>query len=138
MAGSSPAKAMIAMSLTTDFAFALLCITVAIGAGLAIHYLRGAALRRPPWPIALVHAVLGAAGLTILVLALRRGLPPSDAGTTGFGPAAAVLIGLALALGLVIARAAWRGRRPAGILVAIHAGLAFAGFVVLWTLVSLG
>jgi hypothetical protein len=123
------------MALT--LAFAILSVAVAIGAGLAIHYLRGPSLRRSPWPIALVHAALGATGLVILVLALRRGLPPSAAGTAGFGPVAAGLIGLAFVLGLFIARAAWRGRRPAGILVAIHAGLAIAGFVVLWTLVSL-
>jgi hypothetical protein len=84
-----------------------------------------------------VHGTLGAAGLAVLLFALNRGLPRSATGTTGFGPAAALLLGLALAAGLAIAFAAVRQRRPAGLLVAIHASLAVAGFVVLWTLVSL-
>jgi hypothetical protein len=45
-----------------------------------------------------------------------------------------VFIALALVLGLTIAL--FRVR-PIGVLVAFHAGLAIAGFVVLWTLVSL-
>jgi hypothetical protein len=121
-----------------SLAFAILCVAAAIGGGLAIQHLRRAPERRPPWPIPLAHGALGAAGLAMLLWALRRGLPPSTMGTAGFGPAAALLLGLALALGLVILQAAWRGRRPPGVLVAIHASLALAGFVVLWTLVSLG
>ena len=74
----------------------------------------------------------------MLLVALRRGLPPSAAGTTGFAPAAAILLGFALAAGLLIAVATYRRRRPAGLLVAIHVSLAVAGFVVLWTVMSLG
>jgi uncharacterized iron-regulated membrane protein len=58
-------------------------------------------------------------------------------GTARFGPLAALLLGLALALGLVLARAAWRRRQPAAILVASHAGLAIAGLVLLLALVAL-
>jgi len=65
-------------------------------------------------------------------------LPPSATGTTGFGPAAAVLVSVALMLGLAIAHAAWRRRRPAGVLVGIHVSVAVAGFVVLWALLGLG
>lgn len=119
-------------------AFAILCGAVAIGAWLAIQRLRGATAGRPPWPAPFAHGALGTAGLAILIRVLRHGLPPSAMGTTGFGPAAALLLGLALALGLVIAYAASRQRRPAGLLVAIYASLAIAGFVALWTLVGLG
>lgn len=120
-----------------NLAFYLCCAAVALGAGLAVHFLRGPALRRPPWPLPLAHGALGAAGLAALILALRRGLPASPWGTAGFGPAANVLLALALALGLAIALVGWR-RRPPGLLVAVHASIAVAGFVVLWTLVSLG
>ena len=117
-----------------ETAFYILCATVALGSASALPYLRVTA-RRLPWPIRLAHGVLGAAGLAVLFGALYRGLPPSMMGTAGFGPASAVFIGLALILGLaiVLCRA-----RPPGVLVAFHAGLAIAGFVVLWTVVSLG
>ena len=107
---------------------------VVLGVGLAIHYLRGLA-SRPAWPLRFAHAVFGAAGLAVALAALRRGSPPSAMGTAGFAAAAAVLLGLALlfGVGIVLLR-----RRPPGVLIAIHAGLAVAGFVVLWTLVSLG
>ena len=122
------------INVSVDFAFAILCVAVAIGAALAIRYLYRPSLRAP-WPIPLAHGALGAAGLAVLLLVLRKGLPPSSAGTAGFGPTAAALLALALALGLAIGLSR---RRPPGLLVAIHAGLAIAGFVVLWTLVSLG
>jgi hypothetical protein len=122
--------------LTIDIsaAFCLCCAAVVIGAGLAIPYFRGS-YRRLPWPIGVVHGVLGAAGLAALLLVLRHGPPPSGMGTTGFPPAAAALLGIALLLGLAIGL---RRRHPASVLVALHAGLAIAGFVVLWTVVSLG
>lgn len=126
------------MHFSLEAAFYILCAAVALGGGLAIHFMRGKELRRPPWPVPAVHGVLGAAGLAVLLFVLRRGLPPSAEGTAGFGPAAAVLLGLALAAGLGIALAACRGRRPPGLLVAVHASLAIGGFVVLWTVVSLG
>jgi hypothetical protein len=122
------------MTSNINVALYILCAAVVIGAGLAFPYLRGAA-RRLPWPVGVVHGALGAAGLVGLSLALRHGLPPSAMGTAGFAPAAALLLGIALLLGLVIGL---RRRRPAGVLVAVHASMAIAGFVVLWTVVSLG
>lgn len=120
--------------MTVNLAFWLLCAALALGAVLALPYLRVAA-HRSPWRIRVAHGVLGAAGLATLFRALYRGLPPSGMGTAGFGPAAAVLIAVALMLGLAIAL--FRVRPP-GVLVAFHAGLAIAGIVVLWTVVSLG
>jgi|SRR5215472_7096100 len=123
-----------ASSLALDLAFWVLGAAVAFGGVLALPYLhRG--LRRLPWAARLAHGGVGAAGLALLLLALFRGLPPSAMGTTGFGPAAAVFFALALVLGLALA--VFRVR-PAGVLVAFHAGLAIAGFVVLWTLLTLG
>ncbi len=132
MAGSSPAKGIELSYL--QLAFYILCATVVLGSALALPYLRVTA-RRLPWPIRLVHGVFGAAGLVVLLWALYRGLPASAMGTAGFGPASAVFVGLALILGFAILL--FRVRPP-GVLVAFHAGLAIAGFVVLWTVLSLG
>ncbi|HLY80848.1 MAG TPA: hypothetical protein VKQ70_15805 [Caulobacteraceae bacterium] len=116
-------------------AFALLCAAAALGGGLALVYLQG---RRPGAWVALAHGALGAAGLVFLLLALGRGLPPGAMGTAGFAPMAAGLLALALALGIAMEAAAWRQRRPAGALVATHAGLAVAGLVMLLAVVALG
>jgi hypothetical protein len=121
-----------ASNMTLNLAFWVLGGTVLLGGALALPYLHSR-LRRLPWQVRLLHGGLGAAGSAVLMLVLYRGLPPSTTGTTGFGQVAAVLFGLALVLGL--ATALFRVQ-AAGVLVAFHAGLAIAGFVVLWTLVS--
>jgi hypothetical protein len=104
---------------------------------LAIGHLAGASAWPMPAALPPLHGVFGAAGLAALILALRRGLPASSLGTAGFGPSAAALLGLALALGLVMIAPAWRRRRRPGALVGAHAGLAIAGLVVLLALVAL-
>jgi hypothetical protein len=114
----------------------LLCGAATIGAILAIRYLKGSA--KPAIPIVpAVHAILGAASLTALIFALSRGLRHTGMGTAGFGPTAAVLLSLALALGVLLARASWRRKRPGELLVGAHAGLGIAGLVLLLTLVAL-
>jgi hypothetical protein len=118
-------------------AFTLLCGAALLGAALAIRYLAPASARPLPAALPLVHGVIGAAGLAFLFLALHRGLPESHFGTAGFGPTAAALLGLALAIGVATIPAAWRQRRPAGALVGAHAGFAIAGLVVLLTLLAL-
>ena len=118
-------------------AFDVVIAGAVLGAGLAILYLRGAAAA-PHLALRLIHGVLGAAGLAVLVVVLRRGLPPAVNGTAGFGAITAAFLGLALAFGLLIAFVGWRGRRPGGLLVATHASLAIAGVVMLVTLVALG
>jgi hypothetical protein len=119
--------------MTLNLAFWVLGGAVLLGGALALPYLRSG-VRRLPWQVRFLHGGLGAAGLALLLLVLYRGLPPSTMGTTGFGQAAAVLFWVALVVGL--SSALFRVR-PAGVVVALHAGLAIAGFVVLWTLVTL-
>lgn len=119
-----------------ETALAVLAAAGAAGAWLAVRFMRGDA-GPPPRAIPPAHGVLGAAGLAVLGVALFRGLPPSAMGTSGFGGIAGVLLGLALAFGLGIAWGSRKARRPAGAAVAVHAGLAIAGLVVLWALVSL-
>jgi hypothetical protein len=121
-----------------DLAFDVFVAAVLMGAGLAVLYAYGPLAKRPHAMIPLVHGTLGVAGLVLLVAALRHGLPQTDTGTGDFGVIAGGLFGLALVFGVLIASAAWRGRRPGGLLVATHASVAIAGFVVLLALVALG
>lgn len=119
-----------------DLAFAVLGAAVAIGAGLAVAYLRGPEAKPPHRLIPFGHGILGGVGLLALIAALRHRVPPSGMGLSGFGPIAAGLLGLAFALGLALFLAG-RRRRPAGALVGAHASLAIAGFVVLLSLLAL-
>ncbi|MGH6973210.1 MAG: hypothetical protein ACRED7_07940 [Stellaceae bacterium] len=118
-------------------AFAVLTVAALFGAGLTILYLRGSSAPRLPQALPLAHGALGAAGLILLIVVLRHGLPPMDNGTAGFGLIAAGFFGLALVLGLSIAAIGWHGRRPGGLVVATHASVAIAGVVVLAALVAL-
>ena len=118
-------------------AFVLLCAAALAGGVLATRFLRADSGGVPPRALATGHAALGVAALGVLLLALRRGLPHTGMGTAGFAPIAAGLLALALAFGLVLAHAAWRRRRPAGVVVAIHAGLAVSGLALLLALVAL-
>ncbi len=123
---------------TIELALAILCIAALIGAALAVGYLRRPAARTPPRSLPAGHGAIGAAGLAMLLAGLGRGVPRSTMGTAGFGRTSAALFALALVLGLGIAWASWRGRRPAGALVGAHAAIAIAGLVVLWALLALG
>jgi hypothetical protein len=112
-------------------AFIALGIAVSIGSGLAIQHLRTESAKPPPWPLALLHVIFAVGGLGCLVLALRgppRGL---DQGTGSFGIIAAALIVMAAFVGgwMLVARIV--KRRPAGILIGMHATLAVVGFVIL-------
>ncbi len=120
-----------------DLAFALASVAVALGGWLAALYMRGPHASPPHWAMPFVHGVLGTASLVALILALRHGLPPTGMGTTGFAPTAGASFALAFLFGLFLARANWRGRRPNGAIVAVHASAAIAGFVILLALVAL-
>lgn len=110
-------------------AFIILGSAALLGTALAILHLRveaGAA----PWPLRVLHGILGIGGLACLVFVLRgppRGL---DEGTASFGMIGAVLITLAALFGVGVLAAHIKGRR-AGTLIGIHATLAVGGIVVL-------
>ena len=116
-------------------ALALVALAAAIGAYLAVCYFRRRSSGRA---VRLLHAGFGIAGLAALLLSLQTSGPASRMGTTGFGPTAAILLALALLLGLALARAYWQQRRPNELLLGFHAGLAIAGLVLLLALVGLG
>jgi len=118
-------------------AFVIFCITVLLGAGLAVLYLRAKAAP-PPWPLAALHGLFGIGGVCCLALALRgppRGLAQ---GTASFGIVAAALITLAALLGGWFLAAHIFKRPITGTMIGIHAALAISGFVILAAYVFVG
>jgi hypothetical protein len=101
---------------------------------LALLFLRG---RRKPF-LALVHGLVGAAGFGLLLLLLRGPRRGEAMGVGSFGEAAAVLFGVALVLGLLIALLRRRAPRVTSLLIASHSGLAVTGFVLFLAWVSVG
>lgn len=118
-------------------AFALVLVAAAFGGALVwMNLAPGRAA--PPWPYGMLHAVLGAAGLAVLLLALR-GPPRGEAmGVGSFGSIAAWLLAVALLMGLVLLSTRLRHRRLTSGPVGIHAMLAISGVVILaaYTLVG--
>jgi len=106
---------------------------VVLGATLALLYLRDSGRRKTG--LGVVHGVIGAAGLCLLVLALRGPRRGDAMGVGSFGLAASVLFGVALAIGPAIPLLWRRSPRGAGVAVAIHAGFAITAFVLFlaWT-----
>lgn len=105
-------------------AYALVVFAIAALGGmvLAAHVLRG---RFAPWALSLLHAVLGAAGLVLLLVLVLRGAA-SHPVLIGF----AVLLAAALG-GFSLASFHLRRRFPPKTVVVAHAGAAVAGFLVL-------
>ncbi len=97
--------------------FAITSVTVLLGGWLL-------AARRGT--VALVHALCGTAGVGVTLLAWRDG-----ALAGAFGMDALVLLGAALAAGLVLAAAALRRRRPADAALVLHVALAGIGYLLL-------
>lgn len=108
--------------------YALIAFGVAAVGGLV---LAASVLRekRAPWALSLVHALLGATGLVLLAMILLQGSAPQQ-----------VLIGFVLLLvaalgGFFLASFHLRQKIPPKAVVAVHAGVAVAGFLTLLSLV---
>jgi hypothetical protein len=121
-----------------ELALCILCLAAALGLGLAFTDLQGPQAWAPHPAIAALHGALGLAGLAMLLTALAHPRPQSAMGTAGFRTTSAALLTLALLLGLVMAHAIWRRRRPAGVLIGAHAAFAIAGLVLLLAVLVLG
>lgn len=107
--------------------YALLVFAVGAIGGLvlAASVLRG---KLAPWALSLVHALLGAAGLVLLIVILMQGSAPQQ-----------VLVGFALLLvaalgGFFLASFHLRKKIPPKAVVVVHAGVALAGFLTLLSL----
>lgn len=92
------------------------------GLVLAAHVLRG---KSAPWALSLLHALLGAAGLILLIALLVQG-NASQKVLIGF-----VLMLIAALGGFFLASFHVRKKLPPKAMVAIHAGVAVAGFLTL-------
>ena len=113
----------------------LLGLTLMAGLGLAVR-LSLVPVGRRLWP-AIAHGLLGAAGFVVLLLGLRGPARGVAMGAGSFGTIAAAMLALALLAALAIIAAQVRRRPPATLVVAVHATLAIAGFVVLAAYVSM-
>jgi hypothetical protein len=81
----------------------------------------------------IAHGVVGIAGLWVLLLALKGSTRGVETGTSSFGMMAAALFAAAILTGAIIFI-----RRRTGIVMAIHAGMAIAGYVLLLAWAALG
>ncbi|HUC19512.1 MAG TPA: hypothetical protein VMA37_17675 [Acetobacteraceae bacterium] len=124
--------------------FGLIAAAALFGSVLALLHLRPAGQafgqsvgQGPPWPFGALHGVIGASGLAALLVTLQG--PPRGVayGVGSFGVFAAVLLGLAFLAGLFLLGVLRLGRR-ANFLIAVHAGLAVAGFAILSAYTLLG
>ena len=109
-----------------DAAFWILGLTVAAGLALGCFYLQERPIRGWARWISVGHGLLGVTGSTLFFASLAAGAPDRS----GMGQVATSLLVGALigAAAVVVAQA--RRRRPSG-LVAVHATLGVAGYVIL-------
>ena len=111
-----------------------LTATVAAGTVLALWHLRAAeGVGRPPQAAGIAHGIVGTAGLIALAFAVRGPARGVGAGVGSFGSMAAWLFAGAVVTG--IATLLWR-RKP--IAMAVHAGIAITGYVLLLAWNALG
>ena len=114
-------------------AFYLLTLAVAAGTILALLHLRGHL--RPPLVAGFSHAAFGVVGL-VLLLPVALGPPRGTAaGAAPFGPISAGFMVAALLTGIVVLLRRHNGR---AVVMAIHAGIAISGYVMLLAWYSVG
>ena len=109
-----------------DYALIIFAIAAVGGLVLAAHVLRD---KFAPWALSLLHALLGAAGLVLLIVMLVQG-----------STAQRVLVGFVLLLiaapgGFFLASFHVRKKLPPKAVVIVHASIAVIGFLTLLSLV---
>jgi hypothetical protein len=114
----------------------IISLTVIAGTILAFWHLRATENGgRPPALAGIAHGLAGAVGLAVLLLVLHGPVRGAASGVGSFGTTSAWLFGAALVSGLVVWR---RRRRSPAVMMAVHAGFAVTGWVLLLAWVSLG
>jgi len=106
--------------------YALIVFTVGASAGLALAAAYVLRKRFAPWPLSLLHALLGATGLLLLIYAAL---------TTGVSSAplvALVILVIAALAGFYLASIHFRGEIAKRPIVFIHATVAVIGFLTLF------
>jgi hypothetical protein len=132
-AGGRRLTAGVASITIASIAFWVLTLAVAAGAVLALWHLRATdGPPPPPRAAGIAHGVVGAAGIAALVLALQGPARGVATGVGSFGVEAAVLFAGALLTGVVLLF------RRKGSVMAIHAGIAITGYVLLLAWQALG
>jgi len=111
----------------------VLTVAVVAGTGLGLWHLWATDTgSRPPVAIGIAHGIVGAIGLAVLLLALRGPARGVESGVGSFGLLSAAMCGAALLTGLVFLL------RRSSVVMAIHAGIAITGWVLLLAWDSLG
>ena len=110
-----------------DAAFWILGITVAAGLALGCFYLQERPIRGSARWISIGHGLLGVTGSTLFFASMAAGA--SD--KSGMGQSATSLLVGTLVGAAVVVVAQARRRRPSGLVVALHAALGVAGYVIL-------
>lgn len=113
-------------------AFWILGVTVAAGLAIGCFYLQERPIRGLARLLSVGHGLLGVAGSTLLFVPIAAGA--SD--RSGMGQAATGLLVATLMGAGVLVFAQVRRRRPPGLVVALHATLGVAGYVILAAYVS--
>ena len=118
---------------------AVAVFTVVVLLGLTLALLHMQRKDGPPAAVGALHGVLGAGGVTLLLLAAKPSARAAAQGAGTFGFDATWLLVAALLLGLWILLLLRRGRRShAGLLIALHGTVAVLGYVILAAYWSVG
>jgi len=108
------------------YALIIFAIAAVGGLVLASKILMG---QQPPWLVSIIHALLGAAGLVMLLMVLLEGN-----GTSRLTAAFALLVIAALG-GFYLASVHLKKKLPSKAIVGVHAGVAVLGFLTLASIV---
>ena len=113
----------------------LMVAAAAMGVGLIVLSQIASRTTRLRWP-GVLHGALGIAAFAALLAGLAGPARGVASGAGSFGTIAAIFVGIAVLLGLVLFSARMRRRPPSMLVVGLHASVAVGGLVMLAAYVS--